>query len=51
MYAIRSYYVNFEKDKKAIIKHYREEGYLDAAITKDSIWYSPDREDMYIDIV
>lgn len=42
--------INYEKDKKLIIKQYREEGYLDAEIVRDSIWYSNDREDMYIDI-
>lgn len=42
--------INYEKDKKLIVQLYREEGYLDAEIVRDSIWYSDDREDMYIDI-
>lgn len=42
--------INYEKDKKLIIQQYREEGYLDASIVRDSIWYSDDRRDMYIDI-
>ncbi|MBR9975884.1 MAG: outer membrane protein assembly factor BamA [Bacteroidetes bacterium] len=42
--------INYEKDKKLIIQQYREDGYLDAEIVRDSIWYSNDREDMYIDI-
>lgn len=42
--------INYEKDKKLIIQLYREEGYLDASIVRDSIWYSDDRRDMYIDI-
>ena len=42
--------INYEKDKKLVIKQYREEGYLDAEIVRDSIWYSDDRRDMYIDI-
>lgn len=41
---------NFEKDKKLIVKKYREEGYLDAAIVKDSIWYSDDKRDLFVDI-
>ncbi|MDX9760087.1 MAG: outer membrane protein assembly factor BamA [Bacteroidota bacterium] len=41
---------NYEKDKKLIISKYREEGYLDAEIVRDSIWYSDSREDMFIDI-
>jgi outer membrane protein insertion porin family len=42
--------INFDKDKKLIIKKYREEGYLDAVIVNDSIWYSDDKRDLYIDI-
>jgi outer membrane protein insertion porin family len=40
----------FEKDKELIVKAYRKKGYLDAVITRDSIWYSEDREHMYIEI-
>ncbi|MCZ7557407.1 MAG: outer membrane protein assembly factor BamA [Bacteroidia bacterium] len=40
----------YEKDKDLIIAMYREEGYLDAAILRDSIWYSDDRQAMYINI-
>jgi outer membrane protein insertion porin family len=38
----------FLKDKQLIIDRYREEGYLDAEIVSDSIWYGPSKEDMFI---
>ena len=38
----------FQKDKELILDKYREEGYLDAEIVSDSIWYSPSKDDMYI---
>ncbi len=41
---------DYEKDKELIVKMYREEGFLDAVIVRDSIWYSADKEDMYVDI-
>lgn len=39
---------NYEKDKQLIVDLYRENGYLDAEVVSDSIWYGADREDMYI---
>ncbi|MEW6510776.1 MAG: outer membrane protein assembly factor BamA [Bacteroidota bacterium] len=39
---------NYQDDKKKIINFYRKNGYRDAQIVSDSIWYSPDKEDMTI---
>lgn len=36
--------VKFKEDKKRIIKFYRKNGYLDAEVLSDSIWYSEDKE-------
>jgi outer membrane protein insertion porin family len=41
---------DYEKDKKLIIRKYRESGYLDAIIERDSIWYGENGRDMHIDI-
>jgi outer membrane protein insertion porin family len=38
----------FEKDKKQIVQFYRRNGYRDAQVLGDSLWYSEDREKMYI---
>jgi outer membrane protein insertion porin family len=38
----------FEEDKKKIIQYCRKNGYRDAEILSDSIWYSEDRTEMYI---
>jgi outer membrane protein insertion porin family len=38
----------YEEDKKLIIKFYQKNGYRDAAILGDSIWYSDDKRDMNI---
>ncbi len=38
----------YQEDKTLIVKFYRKNGYRDAEILSDSIWYSPDREDMFI---
>jgi len=38
----------FEEDKKLVIQFYRRNGYRDAEILGDSLWYSEDREEMYI---
>lgn len=38
----------YEEDKKAILQFYRKNGYRDATILSDSIWYSDDRRDMNI---
>ena len=36
------------EDKKLIVQNYRNSGYRDAGILSDSIWYSEDKEDMFI---
>ncbi len=41
---------NYEKDKKLIIEHYKEKGYKDAVIIKDTLTYSRDKEDVDIHI-
>ncbi|MBM2839608.1 MAG: yaeT [Bacteroidetes bacterium] len=38
----------YEEDKRLIIQFYRKNGYRDAEVVSDSIWYSPDKEDMSI---
>jgi outer membrane protein insertion porin family len=38
----------FEEDKKLIVKHYRKNGYRDAEILSDSIWYSENKRRMFI---
>ena len=51
---LRSGHFNPEKyseDKEKIIGFYRDNGYLDAQITSDSIWYSPDNKYMFIKIL
>lgn len=40
----------FEQDKKLIVQFYRKNGYRDASVTGDSIWYSQDKRDMNIRI-
>lgn len=40
----------FEDDKQNIVDFYRSHGYIDASIVSDSIWYSPDKKDMFIHI-
>jgi outer membrane protein insertion porin family len=41
----------FEEDKEKIIEFYKKNGFLDAQITSDSIWYAPSSKDMFIRIV
>ncbi len=41
---------NYEKDKDLIVNEYREQGYMDAEILSDSIWYNDDRDEMSIHI-
>jgi outer membrane protein insertion porin family len=36
------------EDKDLIVKFYRKNGYRDAEVLSDSLWYSADREDMFI---
>jgi len=38
----------YEEDKKLVTQFYRKNGYRDAEVISDSIWYSPDKEDMSI---
>jgi outer membrane protein insertion porin family len=38
----------YEEDKRLILQYYRKNGYRDAEVVSDSIWYSPDKEDMSI---
>jgi outer membrane protein insertion porin family len=38
----------YEEDKKLLLQFYKKNGYRDAEIVSDSIWYSSDREDMSI---
>jgi outer membrane protein insertion porin family len=41
---------NYETDKGLLIKFYKDNGFRDAEILRDSISYSEDGSDMYIDI-
>lgn len=38
----------YEDDKKKIVEFYRRNGYRDAQIRSDSIWYTPDKTNMTI---
>ena len=38
----------YDQDKKLIVQYYRKNGYRDAEVLSDSIWYSDDKEDMSI---
>jgi len=40
----------YEEDKEKIVEFYKNEGYLDADVVSDSIWYDPARKDMFIRI-
>jgi len=40
----------YEADKEKILDFYRKNGYIDASILSDSIWYSSDKEKMFIHI-
>jgi outer membrane protein insertion porin family len=40
----------FEEDKERIIEFYKKNGFLDAQILSDSIWYAPSQKDMFIQI-
>ncbi|MFO7892040.1 MAG: outer membrane protein assembly factor BamA [bacterium] len=40
----------YRKDKEKVLEFYRNNGYRDAEILKDSLYYNKEREDMYIDI-
>jgi outer membrane protein insertion porin family len=38
----------FEEDKEKIVEFYKKEGYLDAEVVSDSIWYDPSFQNMFI---
>jgi len=40
----------YEEDKEKIVEFYKKEGYLDAEVVSDSIWYDASRKDMFIQI-
>lgn len=40
----------FELDKDLLVSYYRENGYRDAQILRDSVSYSPSKEELYLDI-
>jgi len=40
----------YEEDKQLVIQYYRENGYRDAEILRDSTYYNEDKTDMFIDI-
>jgi outer membrane protein insertion porin family len=41
----------FEEDKEKILEFYKKNGFLDAQIVSDSIWYAPNQKDMFIQMV
>lgn len=40
----------YDEDKEAIIEFYKKKGYLDAQIVSDSVWYGPDKKNLFIQI-
>ncbi|MCB9057345.1 MAG: outer membrane protein assembly factor BamA [Calditrichae bacterium] len=40
----------FEEDKNLVVQYYKENGYRDAEVLRDSLHYSDDKQDLYIDI-
>ncbi|NIM98190.1 MAG: hypothetical protein GTO24_08955, partial [candidate division Zixibacteria bacterium] len=38
----------YDEDKDNIIEFYKKKGYLDAQIVSDSIWYGPDKKNLFI---
>src|SRR4030065_260898 len=40
--------LKYQEDKDRIVDFYKREGYLDATVVSDSIWYGPDKKKMYI---
>lgn len=40
----------YQEDKKKLLSFYQKEGFRDAEVVGDSIYYSPQRKDMFIDI-
>ena len=41
----------YEEDKEKIIEFYKKKGYLDAQIVSDSLWYGPDKKNLFIQIM
>lgn len=41
---------NFEKDKEALLKFYKKNGYKDATILKDSVYIDETKKNLFIDI-
>ncbi len=40
----------YEEDKQNLINYCRKEGFRDAEIVRDSIYYSPDKRELFIDV-
>ena len=40
----------YEEDKKKLLDFYRKEGFRDAEVVRDSIYYGPNKKTMFIDI-
>jgi outer membrane protein insertion porin family len=40
----------YQEDKEKIIEFYKKKGYLDAQIVSDSIWYGPEKKNLFIRI-
>jgi outer membrane protein insertion porin family len=40
----------YDEDKERIIEFYKKEGYIDAQIVSDSVWYGPEKKDLFIRI-
>lgn len=40
----------YEEDKNKVVQFYKENGFRDAEVIKDSLSYSEDKEDLYIDV-
>jgi outer membrane protein insertion porin family len=41
----------YEEDKEKIIEFYKKKGFLDAQIVSDSVWYGPEKKNLFIQIV
>lgn len=41
---------NFEKDKEALVKFYKKNGFIDATVLSDSIYYDEKKKNLFIDI-
>ncbi len=42
--------IKFEEDKNLVVQFYKENGFRDAEVIRDSLYYSEDKEDLFIDI-